>query len=288
MKEPRIARPFLQKWLPTALSEKRDFDGLQLESGSFVDERLKAGISDVLFSVPLDGDLSYIYILVEHQSTSDRWMPFRLRKYVCMLLDEIIASANPEKLPLVYPLVFYNGKDAYSKTQDFLALFEAPKELADLCLNQPFQLIDLSAHDDQQLRDNAWLTVFQHLMKHIHDKNIMKVILYLIPYLVQLEKETHGIEFLARVVRYILSSSEPVDAGTIIEAMVGALSKEGGTVIMTLEEQLIEKGRQQKEAEMMHLLEKERPGEGRRECASGPEGRTAGDSRENVAERMLT
>ena len=234
-----------------------DFSELQLESGSFVDERLKAGITDALFSVPLNGNLSYIYILVEHQSTSDRWMPFRLRKYVCMLLDELISTSNPDKLPLVYPIVFYNGREAYCKTQDFLDLFEVSRELADLCLNQPFQLIDLSAYDDQQLKDNVWLNVFHLLMKHIHDTDITKILLDLIPYLSQIEKEAHGIEFIARVIRYILSSSETGDADTIIETTVSGLSKETGAMIMTLAEQLIEKGRQQKEEEMMGLLEKE-------------------------------
>ena len=249
-----IAQSFLEKYLPSDLSCKMDFSQLSLEHENYVNERLKSGIVDILFSVPMNGDATYIYILVEHQSSPDQWMPLRIRQYICMILDEIIATSNPEKLPLIYPMVFYNGRDPYNKTLDFLELFDAPKELADRCMNRPLHLIDLSSYDDEQIKGGNRLTVFLMLMKHIYDADILKVLLDLVPYLSQIEKEINGVEFLTRVMHYILNSCETGDVKEVLKTTIATLSQETGGEIVTLAEQLIEMGRQEKESELMKLI----------------------------------
>ena len=76
---------FFQAHLPPALVAALNWDRLRLESGSFVDEALRCLESDLLFSVPMrgtDGSEVLIYLLFEHQSTSDRWLPLRLLGYM--------------------------------------------------------------------------------------------------------------------------------------------------------------------------------------------------------------
>ena len=61
--------------------------------GSFVDEALKWRHSDVLFTAPLDGLDAFVYVLVEHQSSDDSLMLFRVLRYVTRIMGPVRARA---------------------------------------------------------------------------------------------------------------------------------------------------------------------------------------------------
>ncbi len=81
------ARSFLQAYLPQKLSQVLNWSTLQLLEGSFIDEDLRGSETDLLYEVEhISGDESlWAYVLLEHQSTPDRWMRFRLLKYCCRI-----------------------------------------------------------------------------------------------------------------------------------------------------------------------------------------------------------
>ncbi|SQC39537.1 transposase [Klebsiella pneumoniae] len=67
--------------LPPALRQRCDLDTLQLESASFIEESLRAWYSDVLWSLKTASGEGYIYVVIEHQSSPDAQMAFRLMRY---------------------------------------------------------------------------------------------------------------------------------------------------------------------------------------------------------------
>lgn len=78
---PDTARDFMEIHLPKDLRELCDLDSLKLESASFVDEKLRALHSDILWSVKTREGDGYIYVVIEHQSREDIHMAFRLMRY---------------------------------------------------------------------------------------------------------------------------------------------------------------------------------------------------------------
>ena len=74
------ATSFLQRHLPQEVSQALNWSTLKLVEGSFVDEDLRRSEADVLYGVErVSGEDSvWLYLLLEHQSTPDRWMRFRL------------------------------------------------------------------------------------------------------------------------------------------------------------------------------------------------------------------
>jgi predicted transposase/invertase (TIGR01784 family) len=62
--------------------------------GSFVDEALRWRHSDVLFTAPLDGHHAFVYALIEHQSSDDPLMAFRMMRYVTRIWDQSSASTR--------------------------------------------------------------------------------------------------------------------------------------------------------------------------------------------------
>ena len=77
------AASFLQRQVPEELRQALNWSTLRLLEGSFVDEDLRRSEADFLYEVEhVGGEASlWLYILLEHQSTPDRWMRFRLLKY---------------------------------------------------------------------------------------------------------------------------------------------------------------------------------------------------------------
>ncbi|CAK8743171.1 ISNCY family transposase ISSen7 [Sodalis praecaptivus] len=64
--------------LPAELRAICDLNTLKLESGSFVEENLRQYFSDVLYSLKTTSGDAYVHVLIEHQSTADKLMAFRL------------------------------------------------------------------------------------------------------------------------------------------------------------------------------------------------------------------
>ena len=100
MSEPVAAREFLEHYLPVSFKNKIDLNSVKIEKESFVTEDLRKRLSDVVYSVSLkqnidgknstdsatdnvDNDKAYVYVLIEHQSSSDYWIAFRLCNICC-------------------------------------------------------------------------------------------------------------------------------------------------------------------------------------------------------------
>ena len=77
-----VARDFLQLYLPAPFLSICDLNTLQLASGSFIEEDLRSSDSDILYSLQTRHGAGYIYALIEHQSSPDKLMAFRLMRYM--------------------------------------------------------------------------------------------------------------------------------------------------------------------------------------------------------------
>ena len=106
---PDTARDFMEIHLPKDLRELCDLDSLKLESASFVDEKLRALHSDILWSVKTREGDGYIYVVIEHQSREDIHMAFRLMRYSMAVMQRHIEHDKRQPLPLVIPMLFYHG-----------------------------------------------------------------------------------------------------------------------------------------------------------------------------------
>ncbi|WP_328389290.1 Rpn family recombination-promoting nuclease/putative transposase [Nocardia sp. NBC_00416] len=77
LSRPVDAASELRSALPENITHRIDWNQLVLQPGSFVSAQLRSRYSDVLYRVRLDDYPAYIYLLIEHQSRSDRFMPLR-------------------------------------------------------------------------------------------------------------------------------------------------------------------------------------------------------------------
>jgi len=154
---PGNAASELRAVLPTALADRLDLDQLTRVPASFVDEALRWRHSDLLFTAPLDGQDAFVYVLVEHQSSEDPLMAFRMLRYVTRIWDQHLHDhPRARRLPAVIPLVVHHGRSRWDNPRQLLELIDlgpGARQAAQSYLPQfEFLLDDLAAVDGPQLR----------------------------------------------------------------------------------------------------------------------------------------
>ena len=237
MTHPETARDFLEIHLPPHLLEICDFKTLRLESGSFIEENLQARHSDVLWSLQTRYGVGYIYALLEHQSTPDRQMTFRLMRYALAAMQRHLDAGN-EKLPLVIPILFYHGSvSPYPFPMCWLDAFEHPV-LAQQLYTQEFLLVDVTAIPDADIMTHRRVAILEFLQKHIRARDLMAFHEQLASLL--LEGYTTG-QQLRTVINYLVQAGNSIDHSALIR-ILAKKAPQHKDILMTIAEQLRQEG----------------------------------------------
>ena len=169
--QPEIARDFMELHLPAELRALCDLSTLKLESGSFVEDDLRQYFSDVLYSLKTTAGDGYVHVLIEHQSSPDRHMAFRLLRYAVAAMQRHL-EAGHKKLPLVIPVLFYTGKRTPSPySTRWLDEFDDPA-VAEKLYGGAFPLTDITVIPDDDIMNHRSMAALTLLQKHIHQRDV--------------------------------------------------------------------------------------------------------------------
>ncbi|HAT7999878.1 TPA: ISNCY family transposase [Citrobacter braakii] len=175
LNHPATARDFLRLHLPASLQKLCDLKTLQLESGSFIEDDLRAYYSDVLWSLKTREGDGYIYTIIEHQSTADAHMAFRLMRYAIAVMHRHLAAGH-KKLPLVIPMLFYHGAASpYPYSLCWLDEFDDPKAARQL-YTAAFPLIDITVVPDDEIMQHRRMALLELIQKHIRKRDLMGLV----------------------------------------------------------------------------------------------------------------
>ncbi|HED5897847.1 TPA: Rpn family recombination-promoting nuclease/putative transposase [Salmonella enterica] len=270
---PDTARDFLDIHLPAEIRGICDLDTLRLESSHFVEESLKEQYSDVLYSVKMQGTSGYIHVLIEHQSTADKKMAFRMMRYAIAAMHRLLKDENGP-LPLVVPLLFYQGKTSpYPLSMNWLDMFALP-ELARRIYSEPFPLVDITVIPDDDIMQHRRIALLELLQKHIRQRDLM-ILLERLVTLISAEYTTES--QLNSLFSYMVQRGHTDQPQVFYRELANRLPQEES--MMTLAEWFEEQGMQKGVQEGMQkgVLK------GKREGLQ--EGKT--EERRNIARRML-
>ena len=236
----KVAREFFENALPSHILQKVDLDTLKTLPTNFVDNTLSEGTVDLLYSVNFGGSKGYLWVICEHQSTPDRLITLRMQKYMLRICSDHLKKNPNDKLPLIYPVLLYSGKVRYNAPLSFWELFEEPEE-AKKFFTEPVQLIDVSKLSEEELKKKAYVGLMLHFLYKIHEKEILP---YIKAYaeIIKLigEKDFTYIEDL---LIYILEKGESKKMEEVLITFQETVSDNKRGKIMTIAEQLIEKGK---------------------------------------------
>ena len=249
----------LRSALPQALSQRIDWQSLNLESGSHVDHLLSDTHTDLLFSTSISGRRALLYVLFEHQSTSDALMPFRLLKYIVRVLDWHVENAKtlgrPKlPLPLVIPVVLHHSEKGWTAPAELASLFDPvlanDPELSALVPRMSFVLDDISHLSDEELSQRALGAAVTLGLWALRDSRQPKRLFASLPHfaglITDLLQAPSGRDALVALIRYLCFVPE-VPRSALYE-QIQLHAPEATETLMTIAEQLQAIGRAEGEA----------------------------------------
>jgi predicted transposase YdaD len=105
-----------------------DFHSLEKCGEVQISDRLERREDDLIWRISWQGGEAPVYLLVEFQSTVDPFMAVRNMTYAGLRYEELIRQKELSPaglLPIVVPLVFYNGKRGWSGAREISQLIES-------------------------------------------------------------------------------------------------------------------------------------------------------------------
>ena len=123
------------------LAELIDFNRLTQLNRSFVSDALREQESDIVFRVPfqrgVEANELLIYILIEHQSTVDATMGFRVLFYMTQIWDSQRREWESKNVPKsewrlrpILPIVFYTGQQRWNTPLTLTGIMDIPDVLS--------------------------------------------------------------------------------------------------------------------------------------------------------------
>ena len=146
--EPQIVIDLLIGFVHEPWVNEVDFDTLEKVACSFITDDLREREDDIIWRVRYKQRWIYIYLLIEFQSTIDRYMAVRVPLYALLLYQDLIKSKQitPEELlPPIFPVVLYNGSKRW----------DSPVQLSDLIVDLPGGLEKYKPHFEYLLIDEG-------------------------------------------------------------------------------------------------------------------------------------
>ncbi|OBY34650.1 transposase [Providencia rettgeri] len=235
------ARDFFEIHLPEHIKSLCDFNTLSLTNSSFIDKQLRSRLSDVLYSVRTSQGEGYIYLLVEHQSTPDKLMAWRLMHYAFLAMNQHMQQGNTT-LPIVVPILFYHGgRSPYPYTQLWTECFPLP-EIAHELYTQPFPLVDITVIDDNELVNHRKIAVMELAMKHKYLRDEFQQVLPLLAK--ALNKHYNSDNDIITILNYLFIALDSHNFEQVIQVL-GEQTEKHKETIMNIAQRLQDKGRQE-------------------------------------------
>jgi hypothetical protein len=166
---PGMVSQLLRDFVAEPWLEDLDLDRMERLNAKFHAETGERREGDMIWRIPRrGGGDTYLMLLLEFQSTPDRWMALRALVYVGLLWQHLVREKQlpPDgRLPPVLPVVVYNGDPRWVTPQALRELVGLPEDTP-LWQFQPqmrYHLVDEGAFSDDDLaaRDTLAALLFR-------------------------------------------------------------------------------------------------------------------------------
>jgi len=134
---PILFRQLLESFVKAPWVAQLDFDSCEKLNKSFISKEYEKRESDLIYKIRWREQTAYIVILVEFQSTVQRFMAIRIWRYLAEFYTDWIETHQPsrhEKLPPVFPIMLYNGDSKWTAPDNIADLIENNEQLGEFAL----------------------------------------------------------------------------------------------------------------------------------------------------------
>ncbi len=152
---PELVRDLILGFVPDEWLHTLDYTTLEKIPGSYISEDLTGRADDVVWRVKVGGEWVYLYLLIEFQSSVDKYMALRMMVYVGLLYQDLIKRGEmlaDGRLPPILPIVLYNGSPRWTAASDIFELIPpVPGLVEQFKPRLKYLLIDENSYPDHEL-----------------------------------------------------------------------------------------------------------------------------------------
>ena len=152
---PELVRDLIMGFIPDDWLHSLDYATLEKVPGSYISDDFQQREDDIVWRVKVGGDWLYLYLLIEFQSSVDKYMALRMMVYVGLLYQDLIKRGEvltDGRLPPILPIVLYNGSKRWTAVTDIADLIPAVPGLVEQFKPKlKYLLIDENAYSDTEL-----------------------------------------------------------------------------------------------------------------------------------------
>ena len=177
---PRMVEDLLRGFAAGGWSDTLDFSTLEKLPAEFVSGDLRRRRGDTLWRVRLRDRWLYLLVLLEFQSTVERYMALRLLTYIGLLYQDLIRRGDlgpGGELPPVLPVVLYNGRSPWTAALDLRETMAPVGEA--LARYQPAQryfLLDVGRWADDDLPGRNLVSALVRLERSRPDEDMERAV----------------------------------------------------------------------------------------------------------------
>ena len=248
------------------LVELIDFNQLSQINRSFIPDNLREQESDLVFSVPLrsesETDELLIYILIEHQSTVDSTMGFRVLFYMIQIWDSQRREWESNNVPKsqwrfrsILPILFYTGEQRWNTPLTLNAIMDIPDMFSRFVPTFDILFLSVKETDESDLMKTdqplGWLLTV--LQKEHSDKEVLRTALIEAMSHIntlgeeQAQQRRRAISYLLLLILHRRPAEEHEELSILVDQHIEQPSdrEEVGIMAQTMAEHLIERGKAQ-------------------------------------------
>jgi predicted transposase/invertase (TIGR01784 family) len=247
--KPEHAAGIFRSLLPQALVEAIAWNTVQGEPGSFIDPELAGRHSDLLFSVQLEGGRAFLYLLLEHQSTSDPDMPLRTLVYLVRIWERFRKEHETEPLPPIIPALVSHAPGGWTAPRSFHDMVSprpsSIEGLAEFVPSFTMEVEDLAHLSNEDIKGRA-LAAFPTLalwaLRDARDgPQLLENLGAWGAAFAEAARSPHGVAALAQLMRYIVLVTDDLHLEAF-RAKIREEAPEAEQAAMTIAEQLRREG----------------------------------------------
>lgn len=121
---PSSVKKLMLSFIDEPWVKELDYSSLEKLDKSFVTDEFINKESDIIYRIKFREQDIFIYLLIEFQSSVDRFMSLRMLRYITEFYEYIVSAKKVKKLPAVFPVMLYNGEKRWTASEQLGNLIE--------------------------------------------------------------------------------------------------------------------------------------------------------------------
>ena len=190
---------------------------LELYNKEYITTKFEKMESDIVYKIAEKNR----YIIIEHQSTVDRLMPYRIFQYTAELLREVIEKDKVKNInylqPRIIAIVLYTGNRKWNiqNIDDLQAPLEGYKKI-----KPPYILVDINKFSKRELLEDDLMITKAMLIEK--EKSVEEILnsLEQIRKKILANPNKRQMQLFMTIVRYILLSIDDEETKTLLQAEI--------------------------------------------------------------------